>query len=159
MIVLFYSFHFLLLKLPNKRMSFPFPPLKLPNNRREEYSKIIFFIPFNFFIFSLSSMLDVSTLSLHLASFLSHSGSLVCSLLSLNPKPIYSNPKSCVVVATTEVGMGVGCHRWRWHGFPSSSSSLFLWSLILFFPLTSFFFFFSLSSLESTFHGGDVAWD
>ena len=42
-----YPFHFLLLKLPNKRMGFPFPPLKLPNKEIEEYSKIILFIPFH----------------------------------------------------------------------------------------------------------------
>ena len=41
-----YPFHFLPLKLLNKGMSFPFPPLKLPNKGREEYSKIILFIPF-----------------------------------------------------------------------------------------------------------------
>ena len=41
-----YSFHSFLLKLPNKRMDFPFPPLKLPNKGREKYSKIIIFIPF-----------------------------------------------------------------------------------------------------------------
>ena len=82
-------------------------------------------------------MSNFSTLSLRLASLLSHFGSLVCSLLSSNPKPIFSNPKSCVVVAAAEVGVGVGCHRWWRHGFPSSSpsssSSLFLWSLIPFF--------------------------
>ena len=37
-----YPFHYLLLKLPNKGMSFPFPPLKLPNKGKEEYSKMIF---------------------------------------------------------------------------------------------------------------------
>ena len=42
-----YSFHSLSLKLPNKGIDFPFPPLKLPNKRREEYSKIIIFIPFH----------------------------------------------------------------------------------------------------------------
>ena len=42
-----YPFHSLLLKLPNKGMGFSFPPLKLPNKRREEYFKIIFFIPFH----------------------------------------------------------------------------------------------------------------
>ena len=42
-----YPFHSLPLKLLNKRMSFPFPPLKLPNKRNEEYSKIILFIPFH----------------------------------------------------------------------------------------------------------------
>ena len=41
-----YSFHFLLFKLPNKGMNFLFPSLKLPNKEREEYSKIILFIPF-----------------------------------------------------------------------------------------------------------------
>ena len=41
-----YLFHSLPLRLPNKRMSFPFPPLKLSNKGREEYSKIILFIPF-----------------------------------------------------------------------------------------------------------------
>ena len=41
-----YPFHFLLLKLQNKRMDFPFPPLKLPNKGREECSKIILFIHF-----------------------------------------------------------------------------------------------------------------
>ena len=42
-----YSFHFLPLKLPNKGIGFPFPTLKLPNKGREEYSKIIIFIPFH----------------------------------------------------------------------------------------------------------------
>ena len=42
-----YPFHFLSLKLPNKGMSFPFPPLKLPNMRMEEYFKIILFIHFH----------------------------------------------------------------------------------------------------------------
>ena len=35
MSVLFYPFHSLPLKLPNKGMDFPFPPLKLLNKRRE----------------------------------------------------------------------------------------------------------------------------
>ena len=39
-------FNSLPLKLPNKGMSFPFSPLKLSNKGREEYSKIILFIPF-----------------------------------------------------------------------------------------------------------------
>ena len=47
-----YPFHSLSLKLPNKGMDFPFPPLKLPNKRREEYSKIILFIPFHSIPFS-----------------------------------------------------------------------------------------------------------
>ena len=42
-----YQFHSLPLKLSNKGMDFPFLPLKLPNKRREEYSKIILFIPFH----------------------------------------------------------------------------------------------------------------
>ena len=46
MSVLYYSFHSLPLKLPNKGMDFSFSPLKLPNKVREEYSKIILFIPF-----------------------------------------------------------------------------------------------------------------
>ena len=46
MSVLSYPFHSLLLKLPNKGMSFPFPSLKLSNKGSEEYSKIILFIPF-----------------------------------------------------------------------------------------------------------------
>ena len=41
-----YSFHSLPLKLSNKGMDFLFPLLKLPNKGREEYSKIILFIPF-----------------------------------------------------------------------------------------------------------------
>ena len=41
-----YSFHSLPLKLLNKGIDFPFPPLKLPNKRREEYYKIILFIHF-----------------------------------------------------------------------------------------------------------------
>ena len=49
-----YSFHFLLFKLPNKEMDFPFPLLKLSNKRMEEYSKIIIFIPFHSIPFSLS---------------------------------------------------------------------------------------------------------
>ena len=51
MSVLSYPFHSLLLKLPNKRMSFLFPPLKLPNKGREEYSKMIIFISFHFIPF------------------------------------------------------------------------------------------------------------
>jgi len=46
-----YPFNSLSLKLPNKEMDFPFPPLKLTNKRREEYSKIILFIPFHFIQF------------------------------------------------------------------------------------------------------------
>lgn len=42
-----YSFHSLLLKFPNKGMCFPFPPLKLPNKGKEEYFKMILFIPFH----------------------------------------------------------------------------------------------------------------
>ena len=42
-----YPFHSLPLKLSNKGMSFPFSPLKLSNKGREEYSKIILFIPFH----------------------------------------------------------------------------------------------------------------
>ena len=42
-----YPFHSLLLKLPNKKIDFPFPPLKLPNKGKEEYSKIIIFINFH----------------------------------------------------------------------------------------------------------------
>ena len=42
-----YPFHSFPLKLPNKRIDFPFPPLKLPNKGMEEYSKIIFLIPFH----------------------------------------------------------------------------------------------------------------
>jgi len=45
-----YPFRSLLLKLLNKGMRFPFPPLKLPNKRREEYSKIILFILFYFLL-------------------------------------------------------------------------------------------------------------
>ena len=47
--VSFYPFYSLLLKLSNKGMGFPFPPLKLPNKEMEEYYKIIllfFSIPF-----------------------------------------------------------------------------------------------------------------
>ena len=40
-------FHYLLLKLSNKGMSFPFPPLKLPNKGMKEYFKIILFILFH----------------------------------------------------------------------------------------------------------------
>ena len=36
-----YPFYSLTLKLPNKGMSFPLPPLKLPNKEREEYFKTI----------------------------------------------------------------------------------------------------------------------
>ena len=42
-----YPFHLLTLKLANKEMNLPFPPLKLPNKGREEYSKNIPFIPFH----------------------------------------------------------------------------------------------------------------
>ena len=45
--VSFYPFYSLLLKLSNKGMGFPFPPLKLPNKERKEYSKIIIFIHFH----------------------------------------------------------------------------------------------------------------
>ena len=46
-----YPFHSLLLKLLNKRMSFPFPPLKLPNKGREEYFKIILLVNFHSILF------------------------------------------------------------------------------------------------------------
>ena len=46
MSVPFYSFYFLLLKLPNKGIESPFPPLKLPNKGMKEYSKNILFILF-----------------------------------------------------------------------------------------------------------------
>ena len=52
MSVFFYLFNSLPLKVLNKRMNFPFPPLKLPNKGREEYSKIILFIHFYFIPFS-----------------------------------------------------------------------------------------------------------
>ena len=57
-----YPFHFLSLKLPNKGMDFPFLPLKPPNKGRDEYSKIIFFIPFHsipFHSLLLNKALDV----------------------------------------------------------------------------------------------------
>ena len=41
-----YPFNSLPLKLSSKEMNFLFPPLKLANKGREEYSKIILFIPF-----------------------------------------------------------------------------------------------------------------
>ena len=44
-----YLLHSLLLKLPNKGMSFPFPPLKLPNKGMKEYFKMILFILFIIF--------------------------------------------------------------------------------------------------------------
>jgi len=47
MSVPFYPFHSLPLKLPNRGIDFPFPPLKLSNKRRKEYSKIIIFIHFH----------------------------------------------------------------------------------------------------------------
>ena len=47
MSILSYSFYSLPLKLPNKEIDFLFPLLKLPNKGREEYSKIILFIPFH----------------------------------------------------------------------------------------------------------------
>ena len=46
MSILFYPFHSLSLKLPNKEMSFSFSLSKLPNKGIEEYSKMIIFIPF-----------------------------------------------------------------------------------------------------------------
>ena len=46
MSVLSYQFHSLLLKLPNKGISFSFPLLKLPNRGIKEFSKMILFIPF-----------------------------------------------------------------------------------------------------------------
>ena len=69
MSVLSYPFHSLLLKLPNKRMKFPFPPLKLSNKEREEYSKIILFIHFHPILFtpskrSLKIILEYSSLPL-----------------------------------------------------------------------------------------------
>ena len=42
-----YPFYSLPHKLLNKGMESPFPPLKFPNKGREEYSKIIIFIPFH----------------------------------------------------------------------------------------------------------------
>ena len=42
-----YPFHSLSLKLTDKIIDFPFPPLKLPNKGREEYSKMILFIHFH----------------------------------------------------------------------------------------------------------------
>ena len=51
MSVPFYLFHTLPIKLSIKGMNFPFPPLKLLNKGREEYSKIILFIPFHFIPF------------------------------------------------------------------------------------------------------------
>ena len=42
-----YPFHSLSLKLPDKRIDFPFPLLKLSNKGREEYSKMILFIHFH----------------------------------------------------------------------------------------------------------------
>ena len=42
-----YPFYFLPLKLLNKEMNLPFSPLKLSNKEREEYFKIIIFIPFH----------------------------------------------------------------------------------------------------------------
>ena len=47
MSVLFYPFHSLLLKLPNKGMDFLFPTLKLPNKGMKEYFKNIIFILFH----------------------------------------------------------------------------------------------------------------
>ena len=57
MSVLSYPFHSLPLKLPNKGMDFPFPPLRLLNKGREgkgreKYSKIILFIHFHSIPFS-----------------------------------------------------------------------------------------------------------
>ena len=46
-----YLFHSLPLKLPNKKMDFPFSPLKLPNKGSEEYSKIFLFTHFHFIPF------------------------------------------------------------------------------------------------------------
>ena len=46
MSVSYYPFHSQPIKLLNKGMDFSFLPLKLPNKEREEYSKIILFIPF-----------------------------------------------------------------------------------------------------------------
>ena len=42
-----YPFYSLPLKLQNKGISFPFPPLKLPNKEIEEYYKMIIFIFFH----------------------------------------------------------------------------------------------------------------
>ena len=42
-----YPFHYLSLKLPNKKMNFSFFSLKLLNKRSEEYFKIILFISFH----------------------------------------------------------------------------------------------------------------
>ena len=46
-----YPLHSFSLKLLNKGMNFPFPPLKLPNKGRGKYSKIILFILFNSILF------------------------------------------------------------------------------------------------------------
>ena len=46
-----YAFHSFSLKLPNKGMNFPFPPLRLPNKGMKEYSKIILFIHFHSILF------------------------------------------------------------------------------------------------------------
>ena len=48
-----YPFHFLPLKLSNKKIDFLFPSLKLPNKGMKEYSKIILFIHFYYIPFSL----------------------------------------------------------------------------------------------------------
>ena len=61
MSVLSYPFHSLSLKLSNKGMDFPFPPLKLPNRRMEEYSKIILFIHFFSIPFPPPKPTDTST--------------------------------------------------------------------------------------------------
>ena len=86
MSVLSYSFHSLLLKLPNKGMSFLFPPLKLSNKGMKEYSKIILFIPFHSIPSSQTRPNSHST-SLRLSII-----SISCYLLSPS-QPIPSLPK------------------------------------------------------------------
>ena len=88
MSVLSYPFYSLLLKLPNKRMKFPFPPLKLSNKEREEYSKIILFIHFHPILFtsskrSLKIILEYSSLPLF-GSFNRGNGKLISLFGSLS---------------------------------------------------------------------------
>ena len=80
-----YPFHFLPLKLPNKGINFSFPPLKLPNKEREEYSKIIFFIPFHSIQFPppKRGFRELQSLSLKFLTF-SSMPTLCCSALKLH---------------------------------------------------------------------------
>ena len=73
---------------------------------------------YKFLLYLILSFLSLFITFFFLSSFFSLSlWFLVYSLLSLKLKPIFSNPKSYVVVVATEVGVSVDCNLWWWHGF------------------------------------------